>query len=421
MLALFCLLAFFGFGVLYFKYWVIQKPFGIILFVGEGLDAQQLAAARIVAGGADKPLTIDSLRYSALLKNYSSNSATPDAAAAATALATGVKVNNGSIAIDVDGNKLQTLLELARDGGRLTGLVTNGSLTSPTAASFYAHAKSADNRPKLALQLVQKAHPDVVLGGGLADFLPEEHGGHRTDHRDLVEELGDAGYEVVHSLEELAEVPRWRRPKLFGIFADAELPFGDEAAAGDDQPTLVDMVRRGIELLQFHRGGYLIIVDAALSRKAAEGKDAQRRAAETVELDRAVAEALSYAGPKSMILVAGDVAIREPLAAPAAAATPAASPEEVAPANASATPIPGEVDPAIAAAAASPLPAAPSPEPTVPGDDNAVEAKPAVSLQTTSGAPTAEDVVAFGTGLGANTLHGIVESTVIFDMIRDNL
>ncbi|HEV3410692.1 MAG TPA: hypothetical protein VG095_10385 [Chthoniobacterales bacterium] len=36
LLALFCLIVFLGFGVLYFRHWVVQKPFGIILFVGEG-------------------------------------------------------------------------------------------------------------------------------------------------------------------------------------------------------------------------------------------------------------------------------------------------------------------------------------------------------------------------------------------------
>ena len=291
MLALFCLFVFLAFGVFYFKYWVIQKPFGIILFVGEGLDARQLAAARIVAGGPEKPLAIESLRFAALLKNYSSDSATPDAAAAATALATGVKVNNGSIAIDVDGEELTNLFQLAHGTGRMTGLVTNGSVTSPTAASFYAHAASVDNPHEVARQLAGKAHLDLVLGGGLADFLPESHGGHRTDDRDLLEKLGASGYEVVHSLGELEEVPRWRRAKLFGLFADAELPFADELAPQDDQPTLADMVRRGIELLQYHRGGYLLVVDVALMRKAAAGNDPQRRAAETLA---AISGGLNY-------------------------------------------------------------------------------------------------------------------------------
>ncbi|MEP6956353.1 MAG: alkaline phosphatase, partial [Chthoniobacterales bacterium] len=136
LLALSCLLAFFGVGVFYFRYWVIQKPFGIILFVGEGLDARSLAAARVSAGSADKPVAIDALPFSALLKNYSQNSVAPDLAAAATALATGAKVDNGALSIDPDGKKLQTLLELARSQGRMTGLVSNGRLTAPTAAAF---------------------------------------------------------------------------------------------------------------------------------------------------------------------------------------------------------------------------------------------------------------------------------------------
>ena len=57
LLALFCLLAFAGVGVLYFQHWVVQKPFGIILFVGEGLSPARLAATRTYAGGADTRLT----------------------------------------------------------------------------------------------------------------------------------------------------------------------------------------------------------------------------------------------------------------------------------------------------------------------------------------------------------------------------
>src|SRR5437588_6929746 len=94
LLALFCLLAFAGLGVLYFQHWVVQKPFGIVLFVGEGLAPASVAAARVFAGGADTPLALDSLPYTALVTNYSQDFATPDSAAAATAIATGVKVNN---------------------------------------------------------------------------------------------------------------------------------------------------------------------------------------------------------------------------------------------------------------------------------------------------------------------------------------
>src|SRR5204863_6487595 len=100
MLALLCLLAFAGLGILYFQHWVVQKPFGIILFIGEGLAPQRLAATRVYAGGADARLALDSLPRLALLTNYSNNFAAPDQAAAATALATGTKVNNRALAVD---------------------------------------------------------------------------------------------------------------------------------------------------------------------------------------------------------------------------------------------------------------------------------------------------------------------------------
>ena len=49
LLALFCLALFAAGGVFYFRNWVVQKPYGIILFIGEGLDTRSLAAARAAA------------------------------------------------------------------------------------------------------------------------------------------------------------------------------------------------------------------------------------------------------------------------------------------------------------------------------------------------------------------------------------
>src|SRR5437867_9547839 len=93
LLALLCLAGFAGLGILYFQHWVVQKPFGIILFIGEGLASHRLAATRVYAGGADAKLTLDTMSHVALITNYSKDFATPDQAATATAIATGVRVN----------------------------------------------------------------------------------------------------------------------------------------------------------------------------------------------------------------------------------------------------------------------------------------------------------------------------------------
>ena len=420
LLALFCLIAFFAFGVFYFRYWVIQKPFGIILFIGEGLDSQTLAEARIRAGGMEKPLALDSLAYTALLKNYSADSPVPDPAAAATALATGSKVPNGMIAMDAAEHSLPNLLDLARDAGRMTGLITNGHVTNPTAACFYAHSTSPDNWQDFADQLVKTGDLDLVLGAGAADFLPSSLGGRRSDERDLLTAARKAGYDYIRTLAELEEVPRWRRAKLLGLFSNGDLAFGDELEALD-QPTLSDMVRRGIELLQYHRGGYLLVVDGRLMRTARQHEDPERRLAEAVEFDRAVSVALQYTGNKSTIFVCSDVVDSEPASAPpdpnsspSAVPAPEAS---IPPAAESSSPTESPVDSTMSATSTAETPTA---------DAGVSAGVPATRpdkevMPHSSAAPSAEDVVAFGSGLGADALHGTQDNTAIFAIIRDNL
>src|SRR5204862_1715997 len=127
--------------------------------------------------------------------------------------------------------------------------------------------------------------------------------------RDLLLELRGNGFDIVRTRTDLEAVPAWRRPKLFGAFSNIELAFANQVEERSQQPSLSDMVRRAIELLQYNAGGYLLVVDAGLMRKAAEENNGERTLSETVELDRAVSVARRYAGQRSTIVVCGDAAI----------------------------------------------------------------------------------------------------------------
>src|SRR5438132_3993586 len=94
LLALLCLAVFAGLGVLYFQHWVVQKPFGVILIIGEGLAPERIALTRVYVGGSDARLALDRMPNVALVTNHSSNFAVSYQSAAARALATGTKVNN---------------------------------------------------------------------------------------------------------------------------------------------------------------------------------------------------------------------------------------------------------------------------------------------------------------------------------------
>jgi alkaline phosphatase len=422
LLALFCLIAFGAGGVFYFQQWVVQKPFGIILFVGEGLTPGRLAMTRIYAAGADTPLALDLMPHMALLTNYSNDFAAPDQAAAATAIATGVKVNNRLISCDAAGKPIQTLIELAHQSGRATGLITNASITDPTAAAFYAHTADQNDKSAIAEQLARGGMIDLVLGGGSDDFLPESKGGHRRDERDLLLEIRRNGFDLVRSKAELEAIPGWRRPRLFGAFSHAELAYADHIEARSEQPSLSDMVRRAVELLQFNRSGYFLVVDAGLMRKAAEKNNAEHTLAETVELDRAVAVAQRFAGGKSAIFVCGDVGFgglslngapfRKDRGIAVLGLNSAGDPWF----SWATGPNGGRIYGAAKLAAASQEPHATTPA-TSPAPEQPQEPAAFYAPSTLN---TVDDVVLFGTGPGAEALHGSMDNTALFGIIRDN-
>jgi alkaline phosphatase len=423
LLALFCLLGFAGLGVIYFQHWVVQRPFGIVLFIGEGLTPGRLAATRLYAGGADTRLTLDSIDHVALLTNYSNDFATPDQAAAATALATGTKVNNHTIGLDVNGQAITSIVELARAGGRATGLVTDTSLTNPTSAAFYAHTAHPNDTENLALQFVEGGKFDVALGGGAADFLPQTKNGRRRDGRDLIFEMRRAGFEFARSKAELEAIPGWRRPKLLGLFGNGSLAYLDQVAAHSDQPRLSDMVRRAIELLQFNRGGYLLVVDAGLMREAAQSNNGERTLTETAELDRAVGIARRYVGRKATIIVCGDTGIgglsmngfpfRKDSGVALLGLNSAGDPT-----------LSWASGPnGVASYGASKLSNGPKGENSNPSANTASPQPPQepAAIYAPAAANTVDDMVAFGSGPGTDVLNGSVDNTFIFQIIRDNL
>ncbi len=349
------------------------------------------------------------------MMNYSKDFAAPDQAAAATAIATGERVANRALAINGDGKPIKNIVELAREHGRATGLVTDTKLTDPTSAAFYAHPTESTDFEKIAAEFVDRANIDIAMGGGGAQFLPVTKGGERQDNRDLLLELRGNGFDIVRTRAELETIPAWRRPKLFGVFSDGDLAFTNQVEERTHQPSLSDMVRRAIQLLQYNPGGYLLVIDAGLMRKAAQENNGERTLSQTVELDRAVGTARSYGGPRSTIVVCGDVAIG----------------------GLSLNGFPFRKDSGIALlgfnSAGQPwITWATGPHgsksygPAKIPDKDAAETQQSeqpepATFYTKSALVTVEDVVAFGSGPGTDALQGVVESTTVFEILRDEL
>jgi alkaline phosphatase len=122
-------------------------------------------AAQLLAAGLHGRLAMDRLPYVGQMATMSADPASfvTDSAAAATAIATGVKTLNGSVSIDHNGHERTTILELARDSGRSVGLVSTCQITDATPAAFAAHVPHRADQSEVARQYVEHTAVDVIM------------------------------------------------------------------------------------------------------------------------------------------------------------------------------------------------------------------------------------------------------------------
>jgi len=305
LIALTCIVLFILAGIFYFNSWVVQKPFAVILITGDAVNTSSLAAARIYDGGTDKRLALESLPHVGLLRLISNEFSVPDAAAASSALATGQRVNQNALSADSNGKPLITLLELATKAGRRTGLVTNASIVDPALAAHYAYATDGSDYSAIAAQIPDLNTVDLLLGGGEKFFLPIDKGGVRTDSQDLILSLRQKKWTVVRTKAELASVPTWLASRTIGVFSRDDLAGRRQLESGGEEPSLEEMVRSAISILQSNPKGYFLVVDAGLIERNARANNGEGYLSEVLALDNAVSVARRYAGDSALIVVAG--------------------------------------------------------------------------------------------------------------------
>jgi len=283
-----------------------SEPKAILLFIGDGMGEAHRTAARWESVGQFGQLAMDTLSISGWSKTASADSSITDSAAAATAMATGVKTNNRIIGMDPFGESLTTILELAQERGYAVGLVTNVQLSHATPAAFAAHVSDRSQMTEIALQIIEH-HPNVLLGGGEDEFLPPiatgcfPQSGERSDGRNLINEAIADGYTYVCSATAFNAVNPLTTPFLLGLF-------GDEGMSRPYAPSLADMTDKAISILSLDPDGFLLMVEGGQIDWAAHGNDAANTISDTLGFDSAVNVGLSYASThtNTLLIVTAD-------------------------------------------------------------------------------------------------------------------
>ncbi len=222
-----------------------------------------------------------------------------DSAASATAYATGVLSFNGFIGMGPDTVALETVLEQAAARGMATGLVATSSIVHATPASFAAHVPDRYQYEEIAAQLAGSS-VNVLLGGGHEFFDPSK----RDDGHDYLTPLGRSRRWVTKA-EDLAGEPVSGKPGLVGLFADNAMKAADEGRS----PTLAEMTKAAISVLERDPDGFFLMVEASqIDWLAHDNEPFHRIVAEVQECEEAMHAALDYVSgrPGALLVVVAD-------------------------------------------------------------------------------------------------------------------
>ncbi len=327
-----------------------KRAKNVILFLGDGMGVATMTAARILEGqmrgtsGEENRLSFEEFPYSALSKTYSANQQTSDSAPTMSAIVTGVKTDEGVLAVNqnivhadyktVKGNETKTILEMAEDAGKSTGVVSTARITHATPAACYAHTADRDwesdadilarkkdayeaRFPDIARQLLEFNHGDgleVALGGGRSKFLTKDEQdpeypnskGERLDGRDLTKEwtakYKDSAY--VWNKKDFDRIDPKKTKHLLGLFEMSHLRYDyDRPKDKAGEPSLSEMTSKAIDVLANNKKGFFLMVEGGRIDHAHHEGNAYRALTDAIEFSNAVRAALSKVNTEETLII----------------------------------------------------------------------------------------------------------------------
>lgn len=259
-----------------------QEVKNIIFLIGDGMGLA--SASMMQLENNYEPTIFDSADNIALQKTYSLDNRVTDSAASGTALATGFKTNNTMLGQLPDGTNPESLMELAADKGKATGLVVTTYLQHATPGAFYAHVPSRHEYATISEQLLA-SDIDIAIGGGMA-FFKERY----NNHKKATKAITESGFTLVESLD--ADMSGER---ILALLADKEI----ENRTG----YLAKATAMAIEHLDNNDNGFVLMVEGSLIDGMGHGNDAKGQQAEMRDFMEAIEVAVAYAREHTDTLV----------------------------------------------------------------------------------------------------------------------
>ncbi|MBQ7923719.1 MAG: alkaline phosphatase [Clostridia bacterium] len=230
-----------------------DKIKNVILLIGDGMGENHIGNA-VTYFGLESPAFFADRNGS--IATCSASHPITDSAAAATALATGKKVNNRNIA-RYDGNDLTQISDLAKAAGKKVGVVTTDHLSGATPAAFSGNADDRGDSDAIAAT-------QAISGIGL--FMAEAESGF-TDYEAYYPLFAANGYACAKSETEL--LGKADEEKLVAYLPEVRSEYN---AGNEEDYQLKEMAKFAVEFLENENGFFLMIESAHIDKYSHSNK-----------------------------------------------------------------------------------------------------------------------------------------------------
>lgn len=245
-----------------------------------------------------------------------------DSAAAATAMATGVKTLDGYLGVDSEKNRLVSILEHSETLGKSSGVVTSVPFYHATPAAFVVHHENRNGYAEIIRQMLYESPVDVIMGCGHLYF--DNEGNPKvpdSTHQNWVELLraiqkgalgndadGDGQIDPWTFIEDkkafrdltTGETPR----RVLGLAQTAQTL--QQRRSGDDKanafvvpfvknvPTLADMASGALNVLDEDKDGFFLMIEGGAVDWCGHDNQKGRLIEEQIDFNKAVEAVVSW-------------------------------------------------------------------------------------------------------------------------------
>jgi alkaline phosphatase len=262
------------------------KVKNVILLIGDGMGLNHIHAAKVAS---ESSLQIERAHYIGIIETYSANSYITDSGAGGTALACGIKTNNGMIGMNADSVAVPSILHIAKANKLATGIVATSSITHATPASFVAHQVSRKMEEEIAKDILH-SDVDIFIGGGRKFF------NERDDEKNLLDSLTAKGYGVYASLQDASLSTSSKKGVLL---ANHAMPSKLEGRGN----MLPEATQLALDVLSKNKKGFFLMIEGSQIDWAGHGNNIEGIIAETLDFDKAVGIAMDFADKNKGTLV----------------------------------------------------------------------------------------------------------------------